>query len=107
MPQQDITLYEVMEFLKDNMVTKGEFGVLQKDVTDIKQDVVVIKQDISEIKIRLDNIENELEDIKASIAKLEKKTQEDDDAVISEIENLKKRVSFLEQELKVRQMQPA
>ena len=50
----------------------------------------------------------ELEDIKLSLKKLEDKTQEDDDAMIFEIEKLKQRVTVLERALVLaKQMQPA
>ena len=61
---------------------------------------------LSGIKIELAGIRKELDDIKLSLKKLENKTQEDDDAMISEIEKLKQRVAVLEKQLQVRpQMQ--
>ncbi|MBI4427186.1 MAG: hypothetical protein HY569_01735 [Candidatus Magasanikbacteria bacterium] len=96
---------ELLHFICETVATKDELGELKKkmnerfDVTDSQ---------LSGIKVELVSIGKDLEEIKSSLKKLEDKTQEDDDAMISEIEKLKQRVAVLERELvKVRQMQPA
>jgi len=75
---------------------------------DLKNGFREVDNQLSAIRVELFGMRKELEDIKLSLKKLEDKTQEDDDAMIFEIEKLKQRVTVLERALVLaKQMQPA
>ncbi len=107
------TVAELFEFLQENMATKDDLkNYATKD--DLKN--FATKDDLKNFatkddlennieKLRLEMqagfrmVHNELDDIKASLKRLEQKTQEDDDALLLEVSNLKKRVKVLEHSL--------
>lgn len=94
------TLDEFIVFVKDNMVVKDDLkNFATKD--DLKN--FATKDDIEELRLEMQagfrEIHGELDEIKASLARLEQKTQEDSDVAIQKILGLKKRVALLEQEL--------
>jgi len=93
-----------MEFLQEEMVVKDDLkNFATKD--DLKN--FATKDDIKDLKLHMNarfaEISSELDDIKASLARLEKKTQEDDDAMVLEIMKLKKRITLLEAQVFERQ----
>lgn len=92
---------EILDFLKDEVATKEDLKAFATK-EDLKTEIDGLE---SRLLSRMSGIESELRDIRASLARLEKKTQEDDDAMVSEIDNLKKRVAFLEKVFRVRQLQ--
>ncbi|OIO19808.1 MAG: hypothetical protein CO029_01920 [Candidatus Magasanikbacteria bacterium CG_4_9_14_0_2_um_filter_41_10] len=105
------TLSEFMGFVRDNMATKDDIEDLRKEVkgdsatlrTELKGEMAEMKEEIGDLRLEMQagfrGIEKELMDIKASLDRLEKKTQEDDDATVQEIFLLKKRVAQVEKEL--------
>ena len=73
--KQDVTTYEILDFLKDHMVTKEEFNGFKEKVEG-----------------RLDSIENRLiyltqkiSDIKSDLKKISERTLEDSDAHAKDI----------------------
>lgn len=85
-------LHDLIDFLKENMVTKTEFEPL-------KADVAILKTDVANIYARLDTMQTDIDDIKASLKRLEQRTQQDTDAFVHDMIILKKRVTTLEKEL--------
>ncbi len=79
---------ELFEFLVETFATKD----------DLKN--FATKDDIESLRLEMQSgfreIHGELSDIQASLARLEQKTQEDDDAMVQEVQSLKKRVKMLE-----------
>ncbi|OGH71075.1 MAG: hypothetical protein A3C90_04715 [Candidatus Magasanikbacteria bacterium RIFCSPHIGHO2_02_FULL_51_14] len=115
-------MHVVIDFLRTEVLTKEDAknfvtkddakNFLTKDdaknfVTKEDAKNFATKDDISGLHVRLDGIDRELSDIRKSLERLEKKTQEDDDAMVAEINKLKRRVEYLEQFLKVRRRAPA
>ena len=87
--KQDVTTYEILDFLKDHMVTKEEFNGFK-----------------DKIEGRLDSIENrliyltrEIADIKSDLKKLSERTLEDSDAHAKDILDLQRRVEKMEKEM--------
>lgn len=90
---QDI--FEIVLFTKEN-------GAAQKSVDKRFIEMEGSMNDgFASIRTELKEIMDELDDVKQSLARLEKKTQEDDDAVTTEYVWLKKKVQTLEQRVKV------
>ncbi|MBI5222619.1 MAG: hypothetical protein HY980_03955 [Candidatus Magasanikbacteria bacterium] len=103
--KEDLKAFATKEDLKAFATKEDLKAFATKE--DLKNGFREVENQLSGIKVELAGIGKELEDIKLSLKKLEKKTQEDDDAMIFEIEKLKKRVMVLEECLKVRQTQAA
>ena len=87
--KQDVTTYDILDFLKDHMVTKEEFNGFK-----------------DKIEGRLDSIENrliyltrEIADIKSDLKKLSERTLEDSDAHAKDILKLQRRVEKMEKEM--------
>ena len=87
--KQDVTTYDILDFLKDHMVTKEEFNGFK-----------------DKIEGRLDSIENrliyltrEIADIKSDLKKLSERTLEDSDAHAKDILDLQHRVEKMEKEM--------
>lgn len=103
--KKDITLndiFEIVLFIKENAASKEDLKELaSKDDLKPMATTEAMEKGFSDIRVELRGIRNDLEDIKASLAELEKKTQEDDDAVANEYVWLKKKVQTLEQRVKV------
>lgn len=53
-------IMEVLEFMKDNMVTKEEFNDLKSDVSSLKSDVSGLKSDVSSLKSGLSGLRTEI-----------------------------------------------
>lgn len=94
--KKEVTPSEILDYLKDNMVTKEEF-------TEFKQNV---EGRLDRVEGRLDNIENrliflekEIADIKTDLKKLSERTLEDSDAQAKDILDLQKRVEKMEKEM--------
>lgn len=101
--KKEVTPSEILDYLKDNMVTKEEFTEFRKEV-DEHFDRVDGRLD--RVEGRLDNIENrliflekEIADIKADLKKLSERTLEDSDAQAKDILDLQKRVDKMEKEM--------
>lgn len=94
----DITLAEVLEFLKDNMVMDSDFDEFKKTVT-TKDDLKAIEKRFDSLDARLFEFQSELEDIKDKLSKIEMRLKEDTDALADDILELRGRVSRLEQQL--------
>ncbi|MBI5022825.1 MAG: hypothetical protein HZC05_01495 [Candidatus Magasanikbacteria bacterium] len=100
-------LHFICETMGTTMVTKDDLKAFATK-EEMKNGFKEVESQLSAIRMELAGMRRELDDIKLSLKKLENKTQEDDNAMIFEIEELKKRVAVLERELvKARQMQPA
>ena len=105
--EKETTLNEVMEFLKDNMVTKEDTNNFTT-----KDDLVVLENRLTtridakidaldnKMTMELRSIQTELDDIKLSLARLEQRTREDSDSGMSSILDLRRRVQELEQQVK-------
>lgn len=102
----DVTISELLEFLKDNMATKDDIKQIWDNMA-TKDDLKTLQQKMeqgfaqteirfSEVSTRFDGVDKELEDIKAHLARVEKMAKEDADAAAKEIVSLKQRVSVLE-----------
>lgn len=93
--EKEITTNELMEFLQEHMVTKG----------DIKN--MATKADIESLETKMDAgfrmISEELEEIKARLTKLEKRTLEDADAAAKDVLELRQRVEALEKQVRTLQ----
>ena len=76
---------EVVNFIKDNAVTRDGFQALD--------------QKASGLVVSISSIQVELDQIKASLKRLEQKTQEDDVASIAEIVKLKRRIKVIERRI--------
>ncbi|MDO8571665.1 MAG: hypothetical protein Q7R79_03215 [bacterium] len=50
MSHNTTTTDEIMDFLKENMVTREEFNELREDVNVLKEDVNVLKEDVQGLK---------------------------------------------------------
>ena len=118
MPGQEVTLNELMEFLKENMVMNHDFENFKDEMYQFKDEMYQFKDEMyrfkdemygfrdemygfrEEVYARFDRLESEIKDIKASLKALEQKTKEDDDVLLNEIIKLKQRVSIVEQKFK-------
>ena len=100
-------LHFICETIGTTMVAKEDLKAFATK-EDLKNGFREVDNQLSAIRVELFGMRKELEDIKLSLKKLEDKTQEDDDAMIFEIEKLKQRVTVLERALVLaKQMQPA
>jgi len=104
--KEDLKAFATKEDLKAFATKEDLKAFATKE--DLKNGFREVDNQLSAIRVELFGMRKELEDIKLSLKKLEDKTQEDDDAMIFEIEKLKQRVTVLERALVLaKQMQPA
>ena len=94
--KKETSINELMEFLQENMVTKHEFNeTIAKMVS--KEDFNEFR---TEIRGELRLIHNELEEIKKRLDILEKRTIEDADVAVKDVLELRRRVEYLEKQVK-------
>ncbi|MBT3539345.1 hypothetical protein HOF40_00105 [Candidatus Parcubacteria bacterium] len=89
--RQDI--HDLVDFLKENMVTKEELNNLRLE---LKADIVELQTNVQNIEQDMNYVKQELKNIKIQLGRLEQKTQEDDGVVATELYALKARVKELE-----------
>src|SRR3989338_7787638 len=91
--KEDLKAFATKEDLKAFATKEDLKAFATKE--DLKNGFREVDNQLSAIRVELFGMRKELEDIKLSLKKLEDKTQEDDDAMIFEIEKLKQRVTVL------------
>jgi len=124
---QDMEVQELYEFLQEHMLTKEEaHGFASKDdLLEVKEslkafatkddlkafatkddlkafatreDLQGVREDIKlEMNARFREVDRRFDGVDASLGRLEKKTQEDDGAIVQSMQKLEKRVGVLEQ----------
>ncbi len=75
-----------------------------KDLQRIGQ---IFDEKLDPVKASLNSLAMELADMKATLAKIDKRTDEDTTAAYGEIEKLKKRISSVEEQMRILQAQKA
>jgi len=99
-------ILEIVQFIKDNSASKDDI----KDMA-TKSDIARLEekmdQGFADLRSELAGIHSELEEIKKDLSKLEKRTCEDDDAMISSNFKLRSRVKRLEKQVKFLMMSRA
>lgn len=121
MKDEEITIKELLErqnemfeFLQENMVTKAEFNEFKDEMYSFKDEMYSFKDEMysfkdemysfkSDTESRLTSIQNELEDINKRLDDLERRTKEDADAYAADIDDLRRRIAYLE---KIANVQP-
>ncbi len=102
-------LLEILTFVKDNGATQESLDSFKLETENnfekVENRFKEVDDNFSDLKTQLTSMQLELDDIKASLKKLEEKTQEDDNAQVKDIVNLKVRVEKLEK--KIKQLQPS
>ncbi len=103
---------ELMEFLKENMVTKTEFFALEKRVENLEQRFASLEQKVgsleqkiddalSELRSELRSIRERLDVIEERLGRVEKMAKEDTDALSKDFIDLRRRVEILERTVKM------
>ena len=99
--EKETSIDEVMEFLQDNMVTKQELGEFRSE---IRQEIDEFQQEFNEFRTETRDefrlIHSELEAIKKRLDILEKRTIEDADVAVRDVLELRRRVEYLEKQVK-------
>jgi len=93
-------IHNLVDFLKENMVTKAELNMsldevrseirtvhtkLKADIEDIRTQLAALQTDVHQNYTKLDEIERELQEVKHHITRIEAKTQADDDVIIQNL----------------------
>ena len=108
--EKETTTNEIMEFLQENMVTKGD---LKNELNNFatKEDLSALEKRFdrkidaldNKLTIELRSISNDLDEIKTRLTKLEKRTLEDADAAAKDVLELRQRIDALERQVRALQ----
>ena len=107
--RNDVTTGEIMDFLKDHMVTREEFGVLKAEVGGLKEEVGGLKEEVGGLKAEiavefrkmkveiLDGVDDKITNLKGDLVVLMRK---EDRKVITLIGMLREKQVISEAEAK-------
>lgn len=101
----EVTMNELMEFLQENVATKGDLEGLRTELrtemqTGFFQLRTEMEQGFSHVNTRFDSIDRELEGIKDRLTRLEQKVHEEGNMYAREVVGLDRRVDLLETRVK-------
>ncbi len=90
-------LTEIVLFIKDNMVMKSEFNEFKQEMHEFKFET---EKELHELSWAVKNLSSEVADIKRELENISIRSKEDADAEAMEIVSLRRRVEFLEDQLR-------
>ena len=95
--EKEITNNELMEFLVENMATKGDLAQMRSEMA-TKDDIVGVSSRIDSLELRVDAgfrmVSEEIKETNERIDRLDRRTSEDVGAVIKDLFKVKQQLNL-------------